>query len=153
MIGKLTQEQVIEVLKRNALGHIACHDGKKPYVVPINYIYNEGYIIAHSILGMKIQMMRENPSVCFQVEEIESFMDWRSVVIWGEYQELNEEKEQYDALKLFVSRIMHLKISETAVPPELTENRVHPRSPGAIKPVVWRIKIEEMTGRYEKAGS
>jgi hypothetical protein len=52
-------------------------------------------------------------------------------------------------MKLFVDRTMRLKISETAVLPELTENRVHPRSPGIIKPVIYRIVLSEKTGRYE----
>jgi nitroimidazol reductase NimA-like FMN-containing flavoprotein (pyridoxamine 5'-phosphate oxidase superfamily) len=149
MIGKLTNEQIDEVLKANVLGRIGCNDGKKTYVVPINYVFDGKFIIGHSVAGLKIQMMRKNPEVCFEVDEMKSFTNWKSVIVWGTYQELTEERDRYGAMKLFVDRMMKMKISETAVPPEISEQRVHPRSPGNIKPVIYRIVITEKTGRYE----
>jgi nitroimidazol reductase NimA-like FMN-containing flavoprotein (pyridoxamine 5'-phosphate oxidase superfamily) len=150
MIGKLTDEQIEEVLKSNVLGRIGCQDNNKIYVVPVNYVYDDKYIIAHSVEGMKIRMMRKNHSVCFEIDEMKNFTNWKSVIAWGEYQELTEERDRYYAMKLFVDRMMHMKISETALPPEISEKRVHPRSPGNIRPVVFRIVISEKTGRFEK---
>jgi nitroimidazol reductase NimA-like FMN-containing flavoprotein (pyridoxamine 5'-phosphate oxidase superfamily) len=120
------------------------------YVVPINYVYDGRYIIAHSLVGMKIEMMRRNPNVCFEVDEVKDFTNWKSVIAWGEYQELVAERERYAAMKLFVDRMLRMKISETAIPPELSEQRVHPRSPGNIRPVIYRILLSEKTGRFEK---
>ena len=68
MIGRLNDEQIDEVLRANVLGRIACTDGTKMYVVPINYVYDGKFIIAHSVAGMKIEMMRRNPEVCFEVD-------------------------------------------------------------------------------------
>jgi uncharacterized protein len=149
MIGKLTDEQIEEVLKGNVLGRIGCSEGNKVYVVPINYVYDGKHIIGHSVVGMKIRMMRNNPAVCFEVDEMKSFTNWKSVIVWGQYQELTDERERYPAMKLFVDRMLRMKISETAIPPELSEHRVHPRSPGNIKPVIYRIIITEKTGRFE----
>ncbi len=149
MIGKLTNEEIEAVLKANILGRIGCNDGKKTYVVPINYVYDGKFIIAHSTEGMKIRMMRENPAVCFEVDEMKSFTHWKSVIAWGEYQELKDERDRYYAMKLFVDRMIHLKLSETSHPPEISAERVHPRSPGSIKPVIYRIVLEEKTGRFE----
>ena len=150
MIGKLNKEQIEEVLKENVLGRIGCSDGKKIYVVPVNYVYDGKFIIGHSLAGMKINMMRKNPEVCFEVDEMKSFTNWKSVIVRGRYQELTDERDRYHAMKLFVDRMMHMKISETAIPPEMSEKRVHPRSPGNIKPVIYRIVIIEKTGRCEK---
>jgi nitroimidazol reductase NimA-like FMN-containing flavoprotein (pyridoxamine 5'-phosphate oxidase superfamily) len=150
MIGKLSDEQIEEVLKENVVGRIGCSDGNKTYVVPVNYVYDGKFIIGHSLAGLKIQMMRKNPEVCFEVDEIQGLTNWKSVIAWGQYQELTEERDRYYAMKLFVDRMIHLKISEAAIPPEITENRVHPRSPGNIKPVIYRIAIHEFTGKYEK---
>lgn len=149
MIGKLTNEQMQEVLKENVLGRIACTDGTKTYIVPVNYVYDGNSLIFHSLPGMKIDMMRKNPEVCFEVDEMKSFTSWKSVIVQAHYQELIEERDRYAAMKLFVDRMLRLKISETAVPPELSEQRVHPRSPGNIKPVIYRLIIHEMTGRFE----
>lgn len=149
MIGKLNEDQIEDVLRQNVVGRIGCSDGKKIYVVPVNYVFDDKFIICHSVLGMKIRMMRKNPDVCFEVDEMKSFTNWKSVIVWGTYQELKDERERYYAMKLFVDRMMRMKISETAVLPEMAESRVHPRSPGNIKPVIYRIVITEKTGRFE----
>ena len=88
MIGNLTDEQIEEVLRENVLGRIGCSDGERIYVVPINYAYDGKSIIAHSSLGMKIEMMRKTPKVCFEVDDMKSFTNWKSVIAWGEYHEL-----------------------------------------------------------------
>ena len=149
MIGRLTNEEIEKVLKENVLGRIGCNAGKKTYVVPVNYVYDDKFIIAHSVMGLKIEMMRKNPQVCFEVDEMKSFTNWKSVIAWGEYQELTDERDRYYAMKLFVDRMMHVKISEAAIPPEITEKKVHPGLPGSIKPIVYRIVITEKTGRFE----
>jgi nitroimidazol reductase NimA-like FMN-containing flavoprotein (pyridoxamine 5'-phosphate oxidase superfamily) len=151
MIGKLNKEQIEEVLKENVLGRIGCNDGNKTYVVPVNYVYDGRFIICHSLLGMKIRMMRKNPDICFEVDAMKSFTNWKSVIVRGQYQELKNETDRYQAMKLFVDRMMRLKISETAIPPEISAQRVHPRSPGNIKPVIYRIVITEKTGRFEES--
>jgi len=38
MIGQLTNEEIEEVLRSNLLGRIGCSNGKKIYVVPVNYV-------------------------------------------------------------------------------------------------------------------
>ncbi len=149
MIGELNEEQIEEVLKENVLGRIGCTDGKKTYVVPVNYVYNGKNIIAHSVEGMKIRMMRKNPEVCFEVDEMKSFTNWKSVIAWGEYQELTEERDRYYAMKLFVERMIHMKVSQTAILPEITDKNVHPHLHKNIRPVVYRIVITEKTGRFE----
>ena len=149
-MGQLTEEQIEEVLRSNLLGRIGCGDGNRIYVVPVNYVYHDHCIICHSVPGMKIEMMRKHPEVCFEVDDMKDFTNWKSVIAWGEYQELTEPREKYNAMKLFVERTLRLKLSETAIPPEFTEERVHPRSPGMIKPVIYRIVLTEKTGRYER---
>jgi nitroimidazol reductase NimA-like FMN-containing flavoprotein (pyridoxamine 5'-phosphate oxidase superfamily) len=150
MIGSLTAEASKAVLQSNTFGRIGCSDGSKIYVVPINYVFDGRYIIAHSVAGMKINMMRQHPKICFEVDEVISQQSWKSVIAWGQYQELTNGRDRYEAMKLLADRKLYMKISETAIPPETSERRVHPRSPGIIKPVIYRIVIEEMTGRYEK---
>lgn len=149
MIGRLNDEQVDEVLYANVLGRIGCRDGDQVYIVPINYVFDGKHIIGHSVLGKKIEMMRKSPKVCFEVDDMKDFTNWKSVIAWGDYQELTDERERYQAMKLFVDRTLRLKVSETAIPPEMSEFRVHPRSPGNIKPIIFRIILTEKTGRYE----
>ena len=151
MIKKLSEEEMKEVLERNVLGRIGCADADRIYIVPVNYVFDGRHIICHSVMGKKIRMMREKPNVCFEVEEIKDFNHWSTIVISGKYEELQDSKQKYEAMKLFVDRTLKLKISETAIPPEISEQRLHPRSPGNIMPVIYRIRILEMTGRSESS--
>jgi uncharacterized protein len=145
MIGNLTNEQIEEVLKENVLGRIACNDGKRNYVVPVSYVYDGKFIIAHSVMGMKIEMMRKNPQVCFEVDEMKSFTNWKSVIAWGEYQELTDHRDKFLAMRLFTDRMMHVKVSRTAIAPAVAEGGVH--SPW--KEIIYRLIITEKTGRFE----
>ncbi len=149
MIGKLSIQEIEEVLKENVLGRIGCNDGTKNYVVPISYVYDGNYIMAHSLEGMKIAMMRKNPEVCFEVDVINDFTDWKSIIAWGKFEELTDEQERYTVMKLFVDRMLHLKISETAITPEMAKERIHPH-PKNVVPVIYRIRLTEKSGRFEK---
>ncbi|HET9056741.1 MAG TPA: pyridoxamine 5'-phosphate oxidase family protein [Chitinophagaceae bacterium] len=150
MIGILSTEEIEEVLKENVLGRIGCNDGIKTYVVPVNYVYNGTSIIAHSAEGLKIKMMRENKEVCFEVDDIKSYTNWRSVIAWGYYQELLDERDRYNAMKLFVERMLHVKVSESAIVPGEVEKKVHSFSKKHVKPVIYRIVLTEKTGRFER---
>ncbi len=149
MIGKLTNEQIEEVLVKNVFGHIGCNDGYNTYVYPLNYMYNGKHIICHSPAGSKIQIMRQNKRVCFQVDDVKNFITWKSVMVLGEYQELVEERDRYDAMKEFVDRMLHIKIKETVLIPGLAEEIANSNMKGNARPVFYRIIIDEKNGRYE----
>ena len=149
MIGKLTDEQIEEVLNQNVFGHLGCNDGFNTYVYPINYVYDGKFIISHSNAGSKIQVMRQNGRVCFQVDEVKNFINWKSVMIMGVYQELEDERERYNAMKALMDRNLHLKINETAFLYGTTEQRNHQQLPGNSRPAIYRIVIDEKNGRYE----
>src|SRR5476649_2864917 len=83
MLGKLNDEQVEELLKTNLLGRIGCHADDITYIVPVHYVYEDPYIYVHSADGLKISLMRKNPSVCFEIDEIRDFFNWQSVICWA----------------------------------------------------------------------
>lgn len=150
MIGNLTESQSREFLSNQITGRIGCNDGIKTYVVPIHYVFDGKVIISHAVEGMKIEIMRLNPNVCFEVDEVKTLNNWKSVIAWGRYQELTDERDRYYAMKLFVDRMMHIKISKTA---ELLDGEEVARgytSPPFKRPVIYRIVMNEMTGKFEK---
>ncbi len=149
MTGILTTEQIDGVLNNNITGRIGCSDGNKTYIVPVSYVFDGKNILAHSTEGMKITMMRHNPNVCFEVDEMKSVTQWKSVIAWGQYQELTDERDRYYAMKLFVTRMLHIKTSKTAVWPHQKEKELHPHLSETVKPVIYRIIITEKTGRFE----
>jgi uncharacterized protein len=150
MLGKLTDAQIDQVLHAQSLGRIGCYANQKIYVVPVTYVFHDGYIYAHSKEGLKVKMMRENPKVCFQVDAVENMTNWRSVIVWGQYEELKSESQQQAGMSIMMDRLAPFITSETvrashdfSHAPEKIEKR--------FKAVAYRIKVTEKTGRFEKA--
>jgi uncharacterized protein len=148
MLGQLFKPQIDNVLHSQVIGRIGCYAENKIYVVPVTYAYDGKYIYAHSKDGMKIKMMRKNPNVCFQVDVMENMANWRSVIVWGTFEELKEPAAQTKGMKILMDRFAPLLASETVKPqvhsmrPEMVEKEV--------KAIVYRIKVLESTGRFEK---
>lgn len=147
MIGSLTKSQCERILLGSMIGRIGCHSSGKSYVVPITYVFDNGYIYAHSKEGLKVKMMRKNPKVCFQVDQIESMSNWRSVILWGKYEELKSSAEQEKAIKILVNGIEPFHTGES-VKPDHNAADMNPHK--EKKPVFYRISIDEISGRYEK---
>jgi nitroimidazol reductase NimA-like FMN-containing flavoprotein (pyridoxamine 5'-phosphate oxidase superfamily) len=95
VIRALASEEIERVLRAQVVGRIGCHTSGRTYVVPVCYAYEEGAIYAHSGRGLKIEMMRQNPSVCFEVDHIEDLTNWNSAICWGTYQELSRGDAQH----------------------------------------------------------
>lgn len=151
MLGILTEQEIEDVLLRNVTGRIGCNDGQRTYVVPVSYVYNNKYVIAHSREGLKIDIMRKYPRVCFEVDEMQDLVNWRSVIAWGQYEEVTDERERYYAMKFLVSRLLHLQVSETArLPHAAGDDHAYENRPEVLRPIVYRIRLEERTGRFEK---
>ena len=148
MIGSMTKDQIEHVFRRGLIGRIGCSAENKTYIIPVTYVFDGNYIYTHSQEGMKIDIMRKNPNVCFEVDSIETMTNWRCVIAWGKFEELVKEGERANALKILNDRLMPYLLSETMRPQGLAH------SPHRVekdrKPVVYRINITEMTGRYEK---
>jgi uncharacterized protein len=149
MLGELTPQQINAVLFNEVVGRIGCFEHGRPYIVPITYVFDGEAVYAHSADGLKIRMMRANPSVCFQVDQRENLANWRSVVAWGMYEELRGSAAM-DALTLLVSRLMPFVISETV---QLHEHGVPATGKELRNPpkhIMYRIRFTEMTGRFER---
>lgn len=148
MLGELTNEQIDFVLHGQYVGRIGCYADNNVYVVPVTFAYDSRYVYVTSKEGLKVEMMRKNPKVCFEVDIIENMANWRSVILRGEFQELNDERERKKALKVLSEKVMPLITSETVKPLRQT------MSPEMVvkerKPIVYRILITEKTGRFEK---
>jgi hypothetical protein len=149
MIEELKQDEIENLLKSQIVGRLACHADDLTYIVPMSYTYDGEYIYGHAYEGMKIMMMRKNPKVCFQADKMENMANWQSVIAWGEFEELKKTSERKQALQKLMDRILPMISSETV---HLSPNWPFPASEiNSIKGVVFRIKVQKKTGRFEKS--
>jgi nitroimidazol reductase NimA-like FMN-containing flavoprotein (pyridoxamine 5'-phosphate oxidase superfamily) len=150
MIGKLNTTEIDELLKKNFVGRIGCHNGEEVFIVPVSYAYDGKYIYVRSFEGKKIDMMRKNPKVCFEVDETQDMAHWQSVIAWGKYEELTDESERNKALKILIDRQLPILSSATTHLGDFWP--FPPQDLNTIKGIVFRILLEEKTGRYEGSG-
>ncbi len=145
MLGKLTRTQIAAVLRASTVGRIGVSVEGRIYVVPITFVYDGDAVYGHTTLGLKVRMMRRNPQVCFEVDEIADMANWKSVIAQGRYEELSGDVA-VAAAKLIAARLGPLTTSQTAGPSG--------RARGGRSPVSYRIRLGELTGRFErKAGT
>ena len=144
--GPLTEEQIDQVLRSEAVGHIGCHADGKTYIVPIAYAYDGQHIYGHTGDGLKLRMLRANPAVCFEVDHIESLTNWQSVIAWGQFEELHGA-EADRAVRLIAERIKPLVAGDE---PPAADTAARHEALDEHRPVVYRITLTERTGRYDK---
>lgn len=144
MLGTLDRNQIDRVLHAGVVGRIGVHARDRIYVVPVSYVYDGDAIYGHSADGLKVRMMRTNPDVCFEVDDIDDMANWRSVIAWGTYEELKGEVA-VAAMNLLTSRLAPLTSSETVGPAGRGKGHA-----GNGVEVAYRIRLTERTGRFEK---
>ena len=148
MLGELNNMQIDNLLLSQAIGRIGYSNGKRIFITPVTYAFDGKNIIGQSQEGAKLQVMRTNPSVCFQVDMILNMANWQSVLIHGIYREL-KGKEAEEAREILFNRVMPLTTSATIHGHEHRTTAVIDDS-NRIKPVMYKIKIKEKSGRFEK---
>jgi nitroimidazol reductase NimA-like FMN-containing flavoprotein (pyridoxamine 5'-phosphate oxidase superfamily) len=133
-IDKLTTEEAAEVLKQGTLGRLGCIAEGEPYVVPVHYFYDGENIYIHSLPGKKITALRANGRACLQVDDIRDSYHWRSVIAYGNYEEISDERLHELALAELFRRVPHL----TPVESKMTK--------GNTGTIVFRLRVNQMTG-------
>ena len=153
MLGKLSHDQIINVLNSQNIGRIGCMEDGKIYITPISYAFENGSIYSHSMEGLKIKIMRNNPSVCFQADAIENMANWRSVIIWGEYEEIKNEDDYEEAKTILNNRLAPFVTSSAIQPHHENEKYPYHYAEKGKKILLFKIRIMEQSGRYEKSNS
>ena len=118
--------------------------------MPISYAYDGEAIYGHSLDGLKLRMMRENPDVCFQIDSVDGVNNWRSVIAWGRYEELTGP-DAMRGLKMLMDRFATLLGLDPNAPPP--PHGANAGGNGAEMPAdafVYRIVLKEKTGRFER---
>lgn len=150
MISEMNDELIESVLQSHHIGHVGCLWQGEPYVVPVTYVYDDGYVYGHSWEGTKIQAMRQHPNVCFEVDDIEDMSEWRTIIAHGRFEELFDS-EADQALELLVATLAPSATSETFLAPaaDVLEYSSRGIRVPPTRGVAYRIKLERKTGRSE----
>jgi hypothetical protein len=139
MITTISDVQARELLESALIGRLGCIVNGEPYIVPINFNFADNYVYSHSLPGVKITALRENPRACIQVDEIESDLRWRSVLAFGNFEEIVKPTERKEILSKLLKRFPLLTPVESAIAQDGRTQDV----------IVFRIRIDKITGVSE----
>lgn len=139
MIATLSDSKARELLQSARVARLGCIVNGEPYITPINYNFEDDCIYSHSLAGLKITALRSNPRACVQVDEVDSLLHWRSVLAWGNFDEINKPNERIEILGKLLKRFPMLTPVESAIAGD----------GGSPEVIVFRIKIDKLTGVSE----
>ena len=140
MFVRLNEEQSLDILEAGRVARLGCIVESGPYIVPVNYFFEEGCACSHSLLGLKIYALRKDQRACLQVDQIESDVRWRSVLAFGTYEEMVNPTERSNILNKLLKRFPMLTPVESTLANDA----------GALSVIVFRIRIERVTGIAEE---
>jgi nitroimidazol reductase NimA-like FMN-containing flavoprotein (pyridoxamine 5'-phosphate oxidase superfamily) len=139
MMTMLSDDEARHLFQVARIARLGCIVNGEPYVVPVNCLLDGDYLYSHSLPGLKITGLRENPSACVQVDEIEGDLRWKSAIAFGKFEEITKANERADILTKLLRRFPMLTPVESVI--------VADGSPPEV--IVFRIKIERLTGVSE----
>lgn len=139
MIRVLSEENARQLLRQHHFGRLACVVNGDPYIVPINYKFEDDSIYCHSLPGMKIEGLRSNPRACVQVDDIKSSLFWTSVLAVGNYEEVIDAKERDLIRSGILKEFPMLTPVESAVTGSEDLSEI----------IVFRIRVDRITGIAE----
>ena len=140
---ELTSEECIALLRRHRVGRLAVTHRDRIDVVPIHFVYDDGWLYGRTAVGEKIEVVSHNRWVAFEVDEVRDTFDWTSVVVKGGLYLLRkegsaQEQEIYEKGVALVRQI---------VPEALT-----PDDPVPDRALLFRIHADDISGRAASPG-
>ncbi|NOX33686.1 MAG: pyridoxamine 5'-phosphate oxidase family protein [Deltaproteobacteria bacterium] len=138
------RKDVEKILRESRVCRLAMVDGDKPYVVPLNFGYKDGFLFFHSAKeGRKIDLIKKNPNVCFEVDKLirlkkakcacDFGIEYKSVIGSGTAEFLDDLEEKIEGLNAIMSQYSGRQF-------EYTNKMLE-------KTIVIKVTIDTMTGK------
>ena len=127
-----------EILSRNNVGRLAFALQDRVSVLPVHYVYEDGWIYGRTAAGGKLREILRNRRIAFEVDEHTQLFEWRSVVVRGPLYLI-------DPGTLPADRSVYAKavsLIRRLVPAALTSS-----DPVPFRDQLFRIRAVEISGR------
>jgi nitroimidazol reductase NimA-like FMN-containing flavoprotein (pyridoxamine 5'-phosphate oxidase superfamily) len=143
---EITDKSIIQdILSKSEICRIALLDGDLPYIVPLNYGFYENALYFHSArVGRKIDLIRKNNRVCFEIEYAQEIIkdaqacNWtaryRSVIGYGKIEILTDPGQKKNGLDIIMAHY-----GKTSGNQYIEENME--------RMVILKLTIDEISGK------
>lgn len=132
----LSRSECSKLLARNYVGRLAYSFRNAVDIVPLHYVYADGWIYGRTSPGQKVTTLRHNRWVAFEVDEVYGPFDWSSVVVHGALYLLDPNGGATETWELAVRALRR------NFPDAFTE-----RDPVPFRTAVFRIHLDAVSGR------
>jgi nitroimidazol reductase NimA-like FMN-containing flavoprotein (pyridoxamine 5'-phosphate oxidase superfamily) len=139
MTRTMNETETRELIAAGKVGHLGCVVQGEPYVVPINYLLEGDSVYGHSMMGQKIEALRNHPRACLEVNDVEGDLRWRSAIVFGDFEEIHQEPERAQVMRKLLERYPLLTPVESVASKSLETSEV----------IVFRIRVDRLTGLAE----
>ena len=141
------EKVMISIIEKAIVCRVAMCWQNEPYMVPMNFGYQDNYIYLHSAgEGRKLDILRNNNKVCIEfdadVELVQSqeacktSMKYKSILIFGIAVILKDIAEKKRALDIIMHHYYHHSLAAFHYPEDALE-----------KIIIIKVKVEDMTGK------
>ena len=143
---EIIDRNVIEdILQKSLICRIGMISDGVPYIVPLNYGYDNNIIYIHSASeGKKMDILKANNKVCFEIEDTTEIIrkdlscDWatkyRSLIGYGTIDIITDSEQKKRGLDIIMTQ--HGKTMNNVYKEEQVENLV-----------ILKLTIERVTGK------
>jgi uncharacterized protein len=139
------RREIDDILSKATICRIGLIDHGTPYIVPLNYGYKDNCLYFHSApQGNKIELLKHNPTVCFEIEHDLSLittgipckwsMHYKSVIGYGTASFITNICEKQEALSIIINHY------SPGTSYEIPENNLH-------EIVIIKVEINKITGK------
>ncbi len=138
VVQALSRAECEAVLRRHSVGRLAYAHNRRVEVLPIHFVYEDGWLYGRTSPGAKVAMWRHSPWVAFEVDEVRGLLDWTSVVVHGSLHLLAPDACPADA-GVWEQAVSVLR--------RLLPDTGSAHDPGPFRSVLFRIHVGELDGR------
>ena len=101
-IEEMRAGEAREVLGKLNYAHLAVAKDNIPYVVPVHYAFDGQDLFIYTTEGKKADIVKVNPEICLQAEDVEDNENWKSVMVSGTAEQITDEDSRQKALELIL---------------------------------------------------
>jgi nitroimidazol reductase NimA-like FMN-containing flavoprotein (pyridoxamine 5'-phosphate oxidase superfamily) len=139
----LSPEECESLLAVNHVGRLAFSFKDRTDIEPIHYAFDNGWIFGRTAEGSKLNTIGHHPYVAFEVDEVRSMFDWRSVVAHGTVYILNPDSGATEAAE-YARAVELLR--------KFMPKTLKPDDPVPFRTVMFGIHVDELSGREARQG-
>jgi nitroimidazol reductase NimA-like FMN-containing flavoprotein (pyridoxamine 5'-phosphate oxidase superfamily) len=144
----IDRQEIFQILRRGKYTTISLCRNNEPYVVTMNYGFDEekNALYFHCAQkGLKLDFIKENPNACATVIEDRGYLmnecahAYWSVVLWGKMTRIENIEEKKAGIEVLLH---HLEDD-----PDIVRKRTLQKENAYQNVMILRLDIEEITGK------